>query len=110
MIRRPPRSTLFPYTTLFRSPLERRRDRGREGGDPEHAQQRQRPVDEVVRVEARRIEREPRPRPHDRDEQSEESEEARTGRLVRESCTELGDRNDEDEVEEELEPGRVPFL
>src|SRR6266446_9106449 len=25
MIRRPPRSTLFPYTTLFRSPLERHR-------------------------------------------------------------------------------------
>src|SRR5438445_9422413 len=25
MIRRPPRSTLFPYTTLFRSPGERRR-------------------------------------------------------------------------------------
>src|SRR6266436_8934348 len=25
MIRRPPRSTLFPYTTLFRSPLDRRR-------------------------------------------------------------------------------------
>src|ERR1041385_3910987 len=25
MIRRPPRSTLFPYTTLFRSLLERRR-------------------------------------------------------------------------------------
>src|SRR2546429_6136394 len=23
MIRRPPRSTLFPYTTLFRSPVER---------------------------------------------------------------------------------------
>src|SRR2546426_3404410 len=23
MIRRPPRSTLFPYTTLFRSPIER---------------------------------------------------------------------------------------
>src|SRR2546430_12587285 len=29
MIRRPPRSTLFPYTTLFRS---RRRARGRAGG------------------------------------------------------------------------------
>src|SRR2546427_6090885 len=35
MIRRPPRSTLFPYTTLFRSPVDRqrgharRRDRGR---------------------------------------------------------------------------------
>src|SRR2546422_6791734 len=25
MIRRPPRSTLFPYTTLFRSPLDRLR-------------------------------------------------------------------------------------
>src|SRR5260221_9472618 len=24
MIRRPPRSTLFPYTTLFRSPLQQR--------------------------------------------------------------------------------------
>src|SRR2546427_3683732 len=30
MIRRPPRSTLFPYTTLFRSPAARRGlDRGR---------------------------------------------------------------------------------
>src|SRR2546430_15257300 len=26
MIRRPPRSTLFPYTTLFRSPEDHRRD------------------------------------------------------------------------------------
>src|SRR2546430_7412491 len=36
MIRRPPRSTLFPYTTLFRSPIERRAG-GRApfaGGDP----------------------------------------------------------------------------
>src|SRR5258707_8509614 len=33
MIRRPPRSTLFPYTTLFRSELlEHRRDAGRRGG------------------------------------------------------------------------------
>src|SRR2546426_7396825 len=32
MIRRPPRSTLFPYTTLFRSPPRSRRDgREREG-------------------------------------------------------------------------------
>src|SRR3712207_6891790 len=28
MIRRPPRSTLFPYTTLFRSARHRRRPRG----------------------------------------------------------------------------------
>src|SRR2546430_12753305 len=42
MIRRPPRSTLFPYTTLFRSSRPRRREgreygpaagRGRPGGD-----------------------------------------------------------------------------
>src|SRR2546422_6082428 len=31
MIRRPPRSTLFPYTTLFRSPL---RDPGAPAGRP----------------------------------------------------------------------------
>src|SRR2546427_12755730 len=35
MIRRPPRSTLFPYTTLFRSHRERRRgDVSGEGGGP----------------------------------------------------------------------------
>src|SRR5258706_5513102 len=28
MIRRPPRSTLFPYTTLFRSPTKQTRHRG----------------------------------------------------------------------------------
>src|SRR3989442_10076633 len=32
MIRRPPRSTLFPYTTLFRSPLARRRGRRPDAG------------------------------------------------------------------------------
>src|SRR3712207_7387772 len=32
MIRRPPRSTLFPYTTLFRSPGERVRRGPRPGG------------------------------------------------------------------------------
>src|SRR3712207_7353074 len=31
MIRRPPRSTLFPYTTLFRSRRRHRRDAGRRG-------------------------------------------------------------------------------
>src|SRR3989442_1993561 len=31
MIRRPPRSTLFPYTTLFRSPLRRRARHARQG-------------------------------------------------------------------------------
>src|SRR5690349_22474847 len=32
MIRRPPRSTLFPYTTLFRSPGDPRRVRRPRGG------------------------------------------------------------------------------
>src|SRR6266581_5290945 len=34
MIRRPPRSTLFPYTTLFRSRRRRGRGRGRRGRGP----------------------------------------------------------------------------
>src|SRR3712207_8353121 len=33
MIRRPPRSTLFPYTTLFRSGAAAERDEERERGD-----------------------------------------------------------------------------
>src|SRR3712207_7445805 len=32
MIRRPPRSTLFPYTTLFRSGVARRHEAGRAAG------------------------------------------------------------------------------
>src|SRR3990172_5482362 len=32
MIRRPPRSTLFPYTTLFRSRAERKLSSDRKGG------------------------------------------------------------------------------
>src|SRR5260221_1844595 len=38
MIRRPPRSTLFPYTTLFRSIVERLADRpgGRHAARPLH--------------------------------------------------------------------------
>src|SRR2546422_8153935 len=46
MIRRPPRSTLFPYTTLFRSRARRLRHRGGGGGrgrrDPQRARQRHR--------------------------------------------------------------------
>src|SRR5258707_4513430 len=35
MIRRPPRSTLFPYTTLFRSPTARRSIAERRRGAPD---------------------------------------------------------------------------
>src|SRR5437763_13501133 len=41
MIRRPPRSTLFPYTTLFRSRLQRQRARARPGDG--HVPPRERP-------------------------------------------------------------------
>src|SRR3712207_7590228 len=34
MIRRPPRSTLFPYTTLFRSPVVHRRGAPAAAADP----------------------------------------------------------------------------
>src|SRR5215203_439399 len=38
MIRRPPRSTLFPYTTLFRSPRRRPEPRSCTGVDPDPPQ------------------------------------------------------------------------
>src|SRR5260370_447079 len=41
MIRRPPRSTLFPYTTLFRSDGDRQRRRGADGDGDLHALDRQ---------------------------------------------------------------------
>src|SRR5256885_12754840 len=55
MIRRPPRSTLFPYTTLFRSPVkpadEKRADRPRQRrGNLEHRRrERQNEADHVLR-------------------------------------------------------------
>src|SRR3712207_7289370 len=50
MIRRPPRSTLFPYTTLFRSALpDHRRARGATGG----ARLRQAPPRPLARRRAR---------------------------------------------------------
>src|SRR2546423_11887164 len=51
MIRRPPRSTLFPYTTLFRSSTS---CRARLGSDPPRAQaQARHPDDAVGRVHRR---------------------------------------------------------
>src|SRR2546430_13231110 len=38
MIRRPPRSTLFPYTTLFRSPVEHLIEGGGAGGGERDAE------------------------------------------------------------------------
>src|SRR2546422_2626148 len=52
MIRRPPRSTLFPYTTLFRSPEGSQELSGLIGRDDA----RERLLDELVRAEAQRSE------------------------------------------------------
>src|SRR3712207_8763453 len=49
MIRRPPRSTLFPYTTLFRS---RRPGRERDGAHPEEGPRRGRRVAAPARQRA----------------------------------------------------------
>src|SRR2546422_7729578 len=48
MIRRPPRSTLFPYTTLFRS--ERNKHLGRRG-EPARRRRRTEPADEKAQGE-----------------------------------------------------------
>src|SRR3712207_8070353 len=59
MIRRPPRSTLFPYTTLFRSTEE---EDGDPIGDPRHYQRPvgvdpAEPLDQVVERDRDRLER-----------------------------------------------------
>src|SRR2546430_10257765 len=65
MIRRPPRSTLFPYTTLFRSragrdePLTVHRERHAIGGEPD-AEARGEPRDELTRAARHRCEDRPR--------------------------------------------------
>ena len=90
--------------------VQRIRHRARQTGDGEHAEQRQQPVDEVVGVEASRVERETRPGPADRQEQHEVAPEAGCSRIGAEGRRDLGDRRDEDEVEKELEPGRAAVL
>src|SRR2546430_5577467 len=53
MIRRPPRSTLFPYTTLFRSRPAARRPLGREGDHLEPVESRVAAHGRVVRCHDR---------------------------------------------------------
>src|SRR2546430_7492191 len=53
MIRRPPRSTLFPYTTLFRSPgVPRQGARAGERGAPPAGHGRQRVPPAMIRLRA----------------------------------------------------------
>src|SRR3712207_8792789 len=54
MIRRPPRSTLFPYTTLFRSqPVGEARERDREGDEDERRREVRGEVEGGSRLELR---------------------------------------------------------
>src|SRR3712207_8874414 len=56
MIRRPPRSTLFPYTTLFRSQEEDVEDRDHDAdreGEPEEEVERDRRPDDLGQVGGR---------------------------------------------------------
>src|SRR3712207_6847549 len=82
MIRRPPRSTLFPYTTLFRSPVQQ--------GAPEHVPLRR---GAEPRVAARL-----RPRPdrgqeqEDDDHAAEDDRDARRVRRSEEHTSELQSR------------------
>src|SRR2546430_5552198 len=74
MIRRPPRSTLFPYTTLFRSFGARRR-RGRGAGGRPGASRRRRghdaaDVGTTAAGRARRVEAGPRSEEHTSELQS----------------------------------------
>ena len=101
-----------PYTDIrdreagLRSVEDLRNRRG-EHGHAEHCQQQQQTVGQIVRVEPVRVEREAHPRPPDGDEDPEELEEAARSRGRAERVRELADRCDEDQVEEELEPGRA---
>src|SRR5262245_62368900 len=74
MIRRPPTSTLFPYTTLFRSP-SRDRDRAPLGlavreGDPRRRRARGQPGRGVDAARARRVGRRARSEEHTSELQS----------------------------------------
>jgi hypothetical protein len=88
--------------------VERVGDGARERRDGEHAEQDEKPVHEVVRVEACGVEREARPRPTDREEEDEIAAEAGRGRVGAQGERDLRDRADEDEVEKELQPRRAP--
>jgi hypothetical protein len=85
-------------------------DGARQGGDGEHAEQDEKPVHEIVGVEAGGVEREARPRPADREEEDEIAPEAGGGGIGAQGERDLGDRADEDEVEKELQPCRAPPL
>jgi hypothetical protein len=81
---------------------------GREPGHGQHGQQLPGPVDDVVGVEPVGVDRVADPRPPARAEQRREVAHPAEGEVLAEGEGELGDDQHEREVEEQLEPGRVP--
>jgi hypothetical protein len=75
--------------------------------DREHPREVGEAHSQIVGVVARRIRHVSLPRDEDGKEERGEADEAERGMVGDEHARELGDRHDEDEVEEELEPARM---
>ena len=75
----------------------------------EHRRQHRHAEDGVVGVEAVGVDGEADPRPPHGHEQSRAAQGARQRRVVMQQVAELGDRDDEHEVEEQFRPRRVPL-
>ena len=84
-------------------------DQHRHRRDREHRAEVREPEAEIVRVESRRVRHVALPRDPDRDEQRGEAQEATGGVIRDEVLRQLGDRDHEHQVEEQLEPTRVTF-
>src|SRR5437588_3690012 len=69
MIRRPPRSTLFPYTTLFRSIIERHHDREAGAGEREQFEKASKIIDHEAAAERHEL---PGRQPHRSEEHTSE--------------------------------------
>src|SRR4029453_3012343 len=79
------------------------------GDARQHPGQDQDPVQEVVGVEAVGVDGVADPGPPDGHEQAGRAQEVGQAAVVLQGVDELGDRDDEHQVEEELEPAGVPF-
>jgi hypothetical protein len=82
-------------------------DVDRQRRDAQHRREHRHAEDRVVGVEAIRVDREADPRPPHGHEQPCAAQGAGQRRVVVQQRAKLGDRHDEDEIEEQLGPRRV---
>jgi hypothetical protein len=82
-------------------------DVDRQRGHAEHRGEHRHAEDRVVGVEAIGVDGEADPHPPDGHEQARAAQRAGERRVVVQQRAELGDRDDEDQVEEQLRPRRV---